>query len=59
MLAIRSYLGNRPQITSHDLRCLAKAICLCLNKEDPAVINESFLSRKLGRVVLVNVLFAC
>jgi hypothetical protein len=56
MQAIRSHLGNGWQISSNNIRYLSEAICLCLNKEDPAIETESFLSRRLGRVV--HVLFA-
>jgi hypothetical protein len=56
MIAIRSHLGDGLQISNHNIRCLAEAICLCPNKENPAIETESFLSRRLGRVV--HVLFA-
>jgi hypothetical protein len=56
MIAIRSHLGDGLQISSHNIRCLAEAICLGLFEEDPAIETESFLSRRLGRVV--HVLFA-
>lgn len=56
MIAIRSHLGNDLQISSCNIRCLAEAICLCLSKDYPAIDTESFLSKRLGRVV--HVLFA-